>query len=198
MAIKDKGDANMPKQKDETVEELEIEKLEEQEKEATEVETTEAAIDEVLEVDELTLVKQELEEEKNKSIRLRADFENYKRRVQLDKEADYKYRAQTVLTDVLPVLDNFERALAVPTKSEEAASLVKGVEMVYRTLLDAVSKEGLEPIESEGAPFDPNFHQAVMQEKDDSKESGIVLQELQKGYKLKDRILRPSMVKVNE
>ncbi|WP_391116113.1 nucleotide exchange factor GrpE [Psychrobacillus sp. L3] len=188
----------MPKQKDETVEELEIEKLEEQEKEATEVETTEAAIDEVLEVDELTLVKQELEEEKNKSIRLRADFENYKRRVQLDKEADYKYRAQTVLTDVLPVLDNFERALAVPTKSEEAASLVKGVEMVYRTLLDAVSKEGLEPIESEGAPFDPNFHQAVMQEKDDSKESGIVLQELQKGYKLKDRILRPSMVKVNE
>ncbi|WP_391201989.1 nucleotide exchange factor GrpE [Psychrobacillus sp. L4] len=188
----------MPKHKDETVEELEIEKLEEQEQMTSEEETTEEAIDEVLEVDELTLVKQELEEEKNKSIRLRADFENYKRRVQLDKEADYKYRAQTVLTDILPVLDNFERALAVPTTSEEAASLVKGVEMVYRTLLDAVSKEGLEPIESEGVPFDPNFHQAVMQEQDDSKDSGIVLQELQKGYKLKDRILRPSMVKVNE
>lgn len=194
----DKGDASMPKHKDETVEELEIEKLEEQEQMTSEEETTEEAIDEVLEVDELTLVKQELEEEKNKSIRLRADFENYKRRVQLDKEADYKYRAQTVLTDILPVLDNFERALAVPTTSEEAASLVKGVEMVYRTLLDAVSKEGLEPIESEGVPFDPNFHQAVMQEQDDSKDSGIVLQELQKGYKLKDRILRPSMVKVNE
>ena len=70
--------------------------------------------------------------------------------------------------------------------------------MVYRTLLDAVGKEGLEVIEAEGVPFDPNFHQAVMQEKDDSKESGIVLQELQKGYKLKDRILRPTMVKVNE
>ncbi|TQR19271.1 nucleotide exchange factor GrpE [Psychrobacillus vulpis] len=178
----------------EEVEEVELEKLEEQE----ETTTQEEMIEEVVEVDELTLVQQELEEEKNKSIRLRADFENYKRRVQLDKEADYKYRAQTVLTDILPVLDNFERALAIQTNSEEAASLAKGVEMVYRSLLDAVAKEGLETIESEGVPFDPNFHQAVMQEKDESKESGIVLQELQKGYKLKDRILRPSMVKVNE
>ena len=98
----------------------------------------------------------------------------------------------------MPVLDNFERALAVNATTEEATSLVKGVEMVYRTLLDAVTKEGLEVIEAEGVAFDPNFHQAVMQEKDDSKEPGIVLQELQKGYKLKDRILRPSMVKVNE
>ncbi|MFF2754261.1 nucleotide exchange factor GrpE [Psychrobacillus sp. NPDC058041] len=188
----------MPKQKDEIVEELETEKLDEQAETTSVEETPEESIEEALEVDELALVKQELEDEKNKSIRLRADFENYKRRVQLDKEADYKYRAQSVLTDILPVLDNFERALAIQTTSEEAASLVKGVDMVYRTLLDAVSKEGLEQIESEGVPFDPNFHQAVMQDKDDSKEPGIVLQELQKGYKLKDRILRPSMVKVNE
>jgi len=128
----------------------------------------------------------------------KSKMKNYKRRVQLDKAADYKYRAQSVLTDILPVLDNFERALAVETTSEEAASLVKGVDMVYRTLLEAVKKEGLEAIEAEGVAFDPNFHQAVMQEQDDSKESGVVLQELQKGYKLKDRVLRPSMVKVNE
>ena len=150
------------------------------------------------EVDELTLAKQQIEEEQDKLIRLRADFENYKRRVQLDKASDFKYRAQSVLTDILPVLDNFERALAVETTSEEAASLVKGVDMVYRTLLEAVKKEGLEQIEAQGVAFDPNFHQAVMQEQDDSQESGIVLQELQKGYKLKDRVLRPSMVKVNE
>ncbi|PZX07164.1 molecular chaperone GrpE [Psychrobacillus insolitus] len=156
------------------------------------------SVEEVVEVDELTLVKQQLEEEQDKAIRSRADFENYKRRVQKDKEADYKYRAQPLLLDILPVLDNFERALAVNATTEEATSLVKGVEMVYRTLLDAVTKEGLEVIEAEGVAFDPNFHQAVMQEKDDSKEPGIVLQELQKGYKLKDRILRPSMVKVNE
>lgn len=170
-----------------------VENLEEQIEAATE-----EATEEVVEVDELTLVKQQLEEETDKSFRIRADFENYKRRVQLDKEADYKYRAQAVLTDILPVLDNFERALAVEVTTEEAASLAKGVDMVYRSLLEAVLREGLEPIEAEGVPFDPNFHQAVMQEKDDSKEAGVVLQELQKGYKLKDRVLRPSMVKVNE
>lgn len=170
-----------------------VENLEEQIEAATE-----EATEEVVEIDELTLVKQQLEEEIDKSFRIRADFENYKRRVQLDKEADYKYRAQAVLSDILPVLDNFERALAVEVTTEEAASLVKGVDMVYRSLLEAVSREGLEPIEAEGVPFDPNFHQAVMQEKDDSKEAGVVLQELQKGYKLKDRVLRPSMVKVNE
>ena len=176
--------------KDENLEEQEAKEITQDEPEQLE-EATE-------EVDELTLAKQQIEEEQDKLIRLRADFENYKRRVQLDKAADYKYRAQSVLTDILPVLDNFERALTVDTTSEEAASLVKGVDMVYRTLLEAVKKEGLEPIEAEGVAFDPNFHQAVMQEQDDSKESGIVLQELQKGYKLKDRVLRPSMVKVNE
>ncbi|MEK3995613.1 nucleotide exchange factor GrpE [Psychrobacillus sp. FSL K6-2365] len=176
-----------------TVSEIKDEKLEEQE-----VENTSEEPEQVEEVDELTLAKQQVEEEQDKLIRLRADFENYKRRVQLDKASDHKYRAQSVLMDILPVLDNFERALAVETTSEEATSLVKGVDMVYRTLLEAVKKEGLEQIEAEGVAFDPNFHQAVMQEQDDSKESGIVLQELQKGYKLKDRVLRPSMVKVNE
>ncbi len=149
-------------------------------------------------VDEVSLLKRQVEEEQDRLIRLRADFENYKRRVQLDKEADYKYRAQSVLTDILPVLDNLERALAIQPTTEEAVSLTKGVEMVYRSLLAALEKEGLEQITSEGVQFDPNIHQAVMQEKDDSQEPGIVLQELQKGYKLKDRILRPSMVKVNE
>jgi molecular chaperone GrpE len=180
------------------VSEIKDEKLEEQEVQETTSEEPEQVEEVVEEVDELTLAKQQVEEEQDKLIRLRADFENYKRRVQLDKASDHKYRAQSVLMDILPVLDNFERALAVETTSEEATSLVKGVDMVYRTLLEAVKKEGLEQIEAEGVAFDPNFHQAVMQEQDDSKESGIVLQELQKGYKLKDRVLRPSMVKVNE
>ncbi|SDM83653.1 molecular chaperone GrpE [Psychrobacillus sp. OK028] len=180
------------------MEEIKDENLEEQEVKDNTQEEPEQIEEAVEEVDELTLTKQQLDEEQDKLIRLRADFENYKRRVQLDKASDFKYRAQSVLTDILPVLDNFERALAVETTSEEAASIVKGVDMVYRTLLEAVKKEGLEQIEAEGVAFDPNFHQAVMQEQDDSKESGIVLQELQKGYKLKDRVLRPSMVKVNE
>ncbi|NME04284.1 nucleotide exchange factor GrpE [Psychrobacillus sp. BL-248-WT-3] len=165
--------------------------------ETKEVDVSEEAT-EVEEVDELTLLKQQLEEEQDRTVRLRADFENYKRRVQKDKEADYKYRAQSLLSDLLPVLDNLERALAVEATSEEAISLTKGVDMVYRSLVAAVEKEGLESVESEGKPFDPNLHHAVMQEKDESQDSGIVLQELQKGYKLKDRILRPAMVKVNE
>ncbi|MER2262570.1 MAG: nucleotide exchange factor GrpE [Psychrobacillus sp.] len=178
---------------EETVEQEVVTEDTNETEEATNEEATE-----VEEVDELTLVKQQLEEEQDRLVRLRADFENYKRRVQKDKEADYKYRAQSLLNDLLPVLDNLERALAVEATTEEAISLTKGVDMVYRSLVAAVEKEGLESVESEGKPFDPNLHHAVMQENDETQDSGIVLQELQKGYKLKDRILRPAMVKVNE
>lgn len=178
-------------------ESAEQEMVTEETNETKEADVSEEAT-EVEEVDELTLLKQQLEEEQDRTVRLRADFENYKRRVQKDKEADYKYRAQSLLSDLLPVLDNLERALAVEATSEEAISLTKGVDMVYRSLVAAVEKEGLESVESEGKPFDPNLHHAVMQEKDENQDSGIVLQELQKGYKLKDRILRPAMVKVNE
>lgn len=139
-----------------------------------------------------------LEEEENRYLRLRADFENMRRRSQLDLQAAEKYRAQSLLSDLLPVIDNFERALDVKVTSEDATSLYKGIEMVYNSLMDAAKKEGLETIPAVGEPFDPTVHQAVMQESDSEKESGIVLKELQKGYKLKDRVLRPSMVSVNE
>jgi molecular chaperone GrpE len=147
---------------------------------------------------ELEMLKQQLDEETNRHLRLRADYENFKRRVQLDRESAEKYKSQGILTNLLPVLDNFERAMQVETVSEESQSLFKGLEMVYKTLVEATQREGLEVIEAEGVVFDPNLHQAVMTETDDSKESGVVLQELQKGYKYKDRVLRPSMVKVNE
>lgn len=139
-----------------------------------------------------------LEEEENRFLRLRADFDNLRRRSQLDREAAEKYRAQKLLTDLLPVLDNLERALQVEVASEDAISLYKGIEMVYRTFIEATKQEGLEAIAAEGVAFDPTVHQAVMQESDSDKESGIVLRELQKGYKLKDRVIRPSMVSVNE
>lgn len=143
-------------------------------------------------------LKKKLEEEEERGLRARADFENFRRRSNLDREAAEKYRSQKLLTDILPVLDNFERALQMETKTDEGASILKGMEMVYRSLITAVETEGLSAIEAEGKEFDPNFHQAVMQENDETKPSGIVLAELQKGYMLKDRILRPTMVKVNE
>ena len=139
-----------------------------------------------------------LAEEENRYLRLRADYDNTLRRQKLDREAAEKFRAQSLLTDLLPVLDNLERALQVQVSSEDATSLYKGVEMVYRQFLDAANREGLEVIATEGEAFDPNVHQAVMQEQDAEKDSGVVLRELQKGYKLKDRVLRPAMVSVNE
>lgn len=165
-----------------------------------EVPETEQVIEEV-EIEgpsELELLQQQLDEETNRHLRLRADYENFKRRTQIDREVADKYKAQSLLANLLPVLDNFERAMQVETVSEESQSLRKGLEMVYRTLVEATEKEGLQVVEAEGVAFDPNIHQAVMTDNDDTKESGIVLQELQKGYKYKDRVLRPAMVKVNE
>lgn len=147
---------------------------------------------------ELELLQKQLDEETNRHLRLRADYENFKRRAQLDRESAEKYKSQGILSNLLPVLDNFERAMQVETVSEESQSLRKGLEMIYKTLVEATEREGLQVIDAEGVSFDPNLHQAVMTETDDSKESGVVLQELQKGYKYKDRVLRPSMVKVNE
>ncbi|WP_274309550.1 nucleotide exchange factor GrpE [Solibacillus daqui] len=164
--------------------------------------TTETEVVEEIVVDENELKIADLEtkiaEEEAKYLRLRADYDNLSRRNRLDREASEKYRAQSLLTELLPVLDNLDRALQVEVTSEEATSLFKGVEMVYQQLLAATEKEGLELIAAEGEAFDPNFHQAVMQEQDSEKEAGTVLRELQKGYKLKDRVLRPSMVSVNE
>jgi len=168
---------------------------------AEEVEGTEVQEEIELSVEEqyeakLAELQAKLADEENRHLRLRADFDNMRRRQQLDREAAEKYRAQSLLSDLLPVLDNFERALQVETSSEETASIIKGIEMVYRSLLEAT--EGLQVIKAEGEQFDPNIHQAVMQEQDSEKETGVVLRELQKGYILKDRVLRPTMVSVNE
>lgn len=146
-------------------------------------------------IDELTA---ELAEEESKRLRVLADMENVKRRASLDYQTLQTYRAQSLMAGILPVLDNFERALSVEVKESESQSLLTGMEMVHRALVDALKAEGLEEIPALDEPFDPNFHQAVMTGQDEEKESGTVLEELQKGYKLKDRVLRPSMVKVND
>lgn len=147
---------------------------------------------------EIQRLQQELDDRQNRLLRLQADLENYRRRVRLDQEAAAKYRAQSLIENILPALDNFDRALNIEAKEEEAKQLLKGVEMVYRQLLDALKTEGLEVIEAAGKEFDPNFHQAVMQVEDSNYDSNIVVDELQKGYMLKDRVIRPTMVKVNQ
>lgn len=139
-----------------------------------------------------------LEEASNRYLRLQADFENFRRRSRMDLEAREKYRAQSLVTDLLPVIDNFERGLKLEVDNDQAKSLLQGMEMVYRSLLDALKKEGVEPIEAVGKEFDPNLHHAVMQVEDENYDSNIVVEEFQKGYMLKDRVIRPSMVKVNQ
>lgn len=152
---------------------------------------------EIAQSEEIETLKKEKEELENRILRLQAEFDNYKKRTQKEKEAERKYKAQDIANDLLPVVDNFHRALQ--TEVDDAAKgFAEGVEMVYRQLEDALKNHGITEIESVGKEFDPNLHHAVMQEDDPEKESNIVLEELQKGYMLKDRVIRPAMVKVNK
>lgn len=148
--------------------------------------------------EEIASLKTQVDQEQEKYLRLYAEFENYKRRIQKENDTQRKYQAQGVLSDILPALDNFERALQIEGDDESFNSLKKGVEMVYSSLVKALEDNGLEAIKSEGEAFDPNYHQAVVQDNNPDFESGHITEELQKGYKLKDRVLRPSMVKVNQ
>jgi molecular chaperone GrpE len=147
---------------------------------------------------EIQVLTNKLEEADNRYLRLQADFDNFRRRTRLDIEASEKYRAQKLAIELLPALDNFERALNIEADNEQSKSLLQGMEMVYRGLVEALKKEGVEAIEAVGKEFDPNFHQAVMTGEDEKFGSNIVIEEFQKGYMLKDRVLRPSMVKVNQ
>lgn len=143
-------------------------------------------------------LQQLADENEEKYLRLYAEFENYKRRIQKENEINKTYQAQRVLTDILPAIDNIERALQIEGDDETFKSLQKGVQMVHESLINALKDNGLEVIKTEGETFDPNIHQAVVQDDNPDFKSGEITQELQKGYKLKDRVLRPSMVKVNQ
>lgn len=143
-------------------------------------------------------LQQLADENEEKYLRLYAEFENYKRRIQKENEINKTYQAQRVLADILPAIDNIERALQIEGDDETFKSLQKGVQMVHESLINALKDNGLEVIKTEGEAFDPNIHQAVVQDDNPDFESGEITQELQKGYKLKDRVLRPSMVKVNQ
>ncbi|TMU85598.1 nucleotide exchange factor GrpE [Bacillus sp. BHET2] len=150
------------------------------------------------ESDELSQLEEKLNESENRYLRLRADFDNFRRRINVENEAKEKYRAQGLIAELLPALDNFERALNIEAESEQTKQLLQGMEMVHRSLVDALKKEGVEPIDAVGQEFDPHLHQAVMQTEDENFDSNVVVEEFQKGYKLKDRVIRPSMVKVNQ
>ena len=136
----------------------------------------------------------ELQEKNDRILRLQADFENFRRRTAKEKEELAAVITQNLLTDLLPLLDNFERAMAVEQTDVEAFQ--KGVEMIFTQLREVMEKHGLENIEAEGALFDPNVHQAVMRVENPDVEDGTITQVLQKGYQAKGRVIRPAMVQV--
>ena len=184
-------------EKNENIEEVVEETVENQETTETEEEVVEEKTAEELLQEKVEKLEEELKQSEDKYLRLYAEFENFKRRKNKEIETNNVYKSQKVITEILPSLDNLERALQVKSDNEEIKSLLKGVEMVYEGLLNVLKAEGVELIETENAQFDPNYHHAVMQEEDSEKESGAILDTLQKGYKLKDRVIRPAMVKVN-
>ena len=155
-------------------------------------ETQEEANEEAQEVDERDLKIEELTDSLQ---RLQAEYANYRRRTQQEKETIGVFANEKILNELIPVVDSMERALEACTDKED--TMYKGIDLVYKQLTATFEKFGLQEIEAENADFDPNLHLAVMQEAVDGVEANKVVMVLQKGYKLNTKVLRPSMVKVS-
>ena len=129
-------------------------------------------------------------------IRLAADFDNYRKRQEQEKEALLKYGAESTLKKMIEVLDNFERGLKAIETVEDCEKVKECYNLAYKNFTDVLTKAGLEPIKAEGETFDPNFHEAVMQTPSTEHPEHTIIAELQKGYKLGDKVLRPTLVNV--
>lgn len=129
-------------------------------------------------------------------IRLAADFDNYRKRQAQERESLLKYGAESTLKKIIEVLDNFERGEKANETIEDCDKLRESFTLLHKQLIDVLTKSGLETIEAEGKEFDPNFHEAVMQTPTDEYSEHTIISELQKGYKMGDRVLRPALVNV--
>ena len=179
---------------DESVEIIEPETSEE-----TTSDTPEVSEEETQEVSELDKLKQENEELDDKILRLQAEIANMRRINSRERSEAAKFRSQNLASSLLEVIDNLERALQTETTSEDGEALKKGVEMVHNQFKNAFEKEKIETIDPLNEEFDPNFHQAVsVMPAGEEQESNHVIQVLQKGYRIDNRVIRPAMVIVSE
>jgi molecular chaperone GrpE len=137
-----------------------------------------------------------IEEQKNKYLRALADLDNYKKRSNLEKDELVRYSNSLLAHELLPVIDGFSRAMDFAKKTN-SDDLIKGIALIKKQVEDALNKFGVKQIESLGKPFDPNLHEAILMKESD-KEPGIVLEEMQKGYTIHERLLRPAMVIVSK
>ena len=180
----------------------EVEAAEEEKAEETEV-TEETVADEKEDQkdekeDQIRILQEEADKWKNEYYKVFADMENVKRRMQNEHANSLKFMTQSIVEQMLPIVDNFERSLAVDNPSDELKGFLKGYEMIYKQILALLENQGVKVIETEGKEFDPNYHQAVMTVSDENFKPGMIVEELQKGYMLKDRVIRASLVKVSE
>lgn len=143
---------------------------------------------------EVEALKAKAAETEDKLLRLRADFENFRRRTRQEKEELGNSVEAEFVKNLLPLIDNFERAMAADTTDVE--TFKKGMIMIQKQLMDALKNKGLEPIEAKDAKFDPNFHQAVMRVENPDLEDDTIAMEMQKGYMVKGKVIRPAMVQV--
>lgn len=137
---------------------------------------------------------QQIEELTDRLKRTMAEFDNFRKRTEKEKSAMYEIGAKDVIEKILPVIDNFERGLK--TAPEGGDAFAEGMNMIYKQLLKTLEDLGVKPIEAVGAPFDPNFHNAVMHVEDETLGENVVAEEFQKGYLYRDSVVRHSMVKV--
>jgi molecular chaperone GrpE len=153
--------------------------------------------------DPLEALRQELEQAKAREAeyldgwqRARADFTNYKKRIERDQAQIYQNAASNTHKRYLVIVDDLERALKNRPQDGEGAAWAEGIELIYRKLLSTLESEGIQPMDAEGTPFDPNLHEAIMSEESDQHESGQVIEVLQEGYMFGDKVLRPAVVRV--
>jgi len=180
----------------------EEQRVEETEINADQIDNQETAAPEHTETNQIedaryTELKEQVEEQQQRFLRAQADFDNFRRRTMKEKEELGQYASMKLIEQLLPVVDNFERAIAATGANKDFDSLAKGVEMIFKQLAQVLEQEGLKPMATVGEAFNPDFHQAIMQVESDEYEEGIVVEEVQKGYIMKEKVLRPAMVKVS-
>ena len=143
-------------------------------------------------------MQSDLERFKDLALRTQADFENFRKRAAREKDEAVKYANASFLERLIPILDNFELGLNAARSSAEGSPILAGMDMIAKQLNDFLLGHGVEPVLGEGQKFDPNLHEAVAQEASDDVPEGVVLRQLRKGFKLRDRLLRPATVVVSK
>lgn len=190
------SEVNAEEVKEETVETEVVEEAEATEEKAETKETKKADKKKAKADKKNEAMQAKIDELEDRVKRQMAEFENFRKRTDKEKAMMFETGAKSVIEKILPVVDNFERGLATIPEDDENSAFANGMKMIYKQMMDELEKLGVKPIEAVGQEFDPNFHNAVMQMESDEYESGVVAQEMLKGYMYRDTVVRHSMVAV--